>query len=76
MLVPAARRAECVCDSFDVLTHAEARVLGSLIEKQLTTPDLYPLTLKALTAACNQSSNRDPVMALTADEVNALSVRG
>ena len=69
MLVPAARRAECVCDSFGVLTHAEARVLGSLIEKQLTTPDLYPLTLKALTAACNQSSNRDPVMALTADKI-------
>jgi uncharacterized protein YceH (UPF0502 family) len=69
MLVPAARPAECVCDSGGVLTHAEARVLGSLIEKQLTTPDVYPLTLKALTAACNQSSNRDPVMALTADEV-------
>jgi uncharacterized protein len=42
---------------------AEAgRVVGALVEKQLTTPDQYPLTLKALTAACNQSSNRDPVV--------------
>lgn len=47
-----------------MLTHAEARVLGALIEKELTTPDVYPLTLKALTAACNQTSNRDPVMAI------------
>lgn len=42
----------------------EARVLGSLVEKQLTTPEYYPLTLNALTAACNQKSNRDPVMSL------------
>jgi uncharacterized protein len=40
------------------------RVLGSLIEKQITTPANYPLTLNALTTACNQSSNRDPVLAL------------
>jgi uncharacterized protein YceH (UPF0502 family) len=46
----------------DILTEAEARVLGSLIEKQLTTPEYYPLTLNALTAACNQKSNRDPVV--------------
>ena len=39
----------------------EARVLGCLIEKELTTPDYYPLTLNALQTACNQSSNRDPV---------------
>ena len=39
-------------------------MLGALIEKQLTTPDIYPLTLKALTAACNQTSNRDPVMTI------------
>ena len=45
------------------LTAAEARVLGALMEKQLTTPDAYPLTLKALTTACNQTSNRDPVTA-------------
>jgi uncharacterized protein len=40
------------------------RVLGSLIEKEITTPDNYPLTLNALTAACNQISNRDPVLEL------------
>jgi uncharacterized protein YceH (UPF0502 family) len=42
----------------------EARVLGCLIEKELTTPEYYPLTLKALNAACNQKSSRDPVMDL------------
>jgi uncharacterized protein YceH (UPF0502 family) len=52
-----------------VLSPVEARVLGSLIEKELTTPDYYPLTLNALTAACNQKSNRDPVMALDQKEV-------
>ena len=41
---------------------AELRVLGSLLEKQRTTPDVYPLTLNALRAACNQSTNRDPVV--------------
>lgn len=46
------------------LTGVEARVLGSLIEKEMTTPEYYPLTLKALTAACNQKSNREPVMEL------------
>jgi len=46
----------------DQLTDVEARVLGSLVEKQLTTPEYYPLTLNALTAACNQKSNRDPVV--------------
>jgi uncharacterized protein YceH (UPF0502 family) len=40
----------------------ELRVIGALVEKQLTTPDQYPLTLNALLAACNQSSNRDPVV--------------
>ena len=40
------------------------RVLGSLIEKEITTPDNYPLTLNALVAACNQTSNRDPVLVL------------
>lgn len=45
------------------LDSAELRVLGSLIEKQRTTPDTYPLTLNALRAACNQSTNRDPVVA-------------
>jgi len=45
------------------LSAAEIRVLGSLVEKQLTTPQQYPLTLNALTLACSQSSNRDPVVA-------------
>src|SRR5437879_9693253 len=44
------------------LTAVEVRVLGSLIEKEITTPDYYPLTLNALTNACNQISNRDPVV--------------
>jgi uncharacterized protein YceH (UPF0502 family) len=48
----------------------EARVLGSLIEKELTTPAYYPLSLNALVNACNQSNNRDPVMALGEPEVN------
>ena len=42
----------------------EARVIGCLIEKQVTTPDQYPLSLNSLLAACNQKSNRDPVMSL------------
>jgi uncharacterized protein len=45
------------------LTPEEVRVLGCLLEKQRTTPDTYPLTLNALRAACNQSTNRDPVVA-------------
>lgn len=46
------------------LTPVEARVLGSLMEKEATTPDYYPLSLNAVTAACNQKSNRDPIMSL------------
>ena len=45
----------------------EARILGVLIEKQLSTPEYYPLTLNALINACNQKSNRDPVMSLDED---------
>ena len=45
-----------------LLSQEEGRVIGSLIEKQLTTPQQYPLTLNALVLACNQSSNRDPVV--------------
>jgi uncharacterized protein YceH (UPF0502 family) len=45
------------------LSETEVRVLGCLVEKQLTTPEYYPLTLNALIAACNQKSNRDPVVA-------------
>ncbi len=48
----------------------EARVLGALIEKDLTTPDYYPLSLNALVNACNQLNNRDPVMALGEADVN------
>ena len=47
-----------------ILSPVEARILGSLIEKEFTTPDYYPLTLNALTNACNQKSNREPVMNL------------
>ena len=45
-----------------ILNPVEVRVLGSLIEKEITTPEYYPLTLNALTNACNQTSNRDPVV--------------
>jgi len=51
------------------LTEAEVRVLGSLIEKEITTPDYYPLSLNALVAACNQSSNRNPVVHYDEDTV-------
>jgi uncharacterized protein YceH (UPF0502 family) len=46
------------------LSEVEARVLGSLIEKEITTPDYYPLSLNALVNACNQKNNREPVMSL------------
>jgi uncharacterized protein len=52
------------------LSENEVRVLGSLIEKQITTPEYYPLTLHSLTAACNQKNNRNPVTALTESEVD------
>ena len=54
-----------------ILSEIEIRVLGSLVEKQLTTPEYYPLTMNALTAACNQKSNRDPVMSLGETELQA-----
>ena len=50
------------------LTPCEARVIGCLIEKQRTTPEQYPLSLNALTNACNQKSSRDPVMEVTDTE--------
>src|SRR5690348_17029206 len=56
---------------FDLLTETEVRVLGSLVEKQLTTPEYYPMTLNALVAACNQKSNRDPVVAFDESTVTA-----
>lgn len=51
------------------INDVEARILGALIEKELTTPEYYPLTLNSLTNACNQKSNRDPVMHLEDEEV-------
>ena len=53
----------------ETLTIVEARVLGCLIEKQLTTPEAYPLTLNALVLACNQKTSREPVLNLTAGQV-------
>jgi uncharacterized protein YceH (UPF0502 family) len=52
-----------------VLSSAEARVLGALIEKEVTTPEYYPLSLNALINACNQRSNREPVMNLDEEAV-------
>jgi len=46
----------------EILNETEARILGALVEKQLTTPEYYPLTLNALVNACNQKNNRDPVV--------------
>jgi uncharacterized protein YceH (UPF0502 family) len=54
-----------------VLNETEARVLGALLEKEITTPDYYPLSLNALVNACNQKSNRDPVMNLDEDSVRS-----
>lgn len=51
------------------LNEIEARVIGSLIEKSIVTPEQYPMTLNALTNACNQKSSRQPVMSLTQGEV-------
>jgi len=56
-------------DSFDPLEPNEARILGVLIEKELTVPDQYPLSLNATTAGCNQKSNRNPVLQLSETEV-------
>jgi len=52
-----------------LLNEVETRVLGALVEKELTTPEYYPLSLNALVNACNQKSNRDPVMNLDEDSV-------
>jgi len=54
------------------LSALEARVIGCLIEKQVTTPDQYPLSLNALTNACNQKSNRDPVLEVDERQVQAV----
>lgn len=52
-----------------LLNQTEVRVLGALIEKDITTPDYYPLSLNALVNACNQKNNREPVMGLSEDAV-------
>jgi uncharacterized protein len=52
-----------------LLSEIETRVLGSLIEKDITTPDYYPMSLNALVNACNQKNNRDPVMTLDEESV-------
>ncbi len=65
------RRGENPGMSLPVLAPLELRVLGCLIEKQLSTPDVYPLSLNALVNACNQASNRDPVMSASETEVQA-----
>ena len=51
------------------LNSTEVRILGALIEKDITTPDYYPLSLNALVNACNQKNNRDPIMSLDEDSV-------
>lgn len=64
----------------DPLTDVDVRVLGSLIEKEQTTPEYYPLSLNALVTACNQSSNRDPVVkydeGTVSRSIDALRQRG
>lgn len=57
------------------LDRAEARILGVLVEKQMTTPDNYPLTLAGVVAGCNQSTNRQPVISLDEEEVEKALVR-
>ncbi len=59
----------------DTLTEPEQRVLGCLIEKRFTTPDQYPLTLNALRLACNQSTNRDPVVHYDEETVRDAAAR-
>src|SRR5580700_5355954 len=58
----------------DILNSAEARVLGSLMEKQVCTPEYYPLTLNYLVGACNQKTSREPVMDLDEGAVAAALV--
>src|SRR5271154_5979262 len=56
-------------DLMTILNAVEVRVLGALVEKEITTPEYYPLSLNALVNACNQKNNREPVMQLDEDEV-------
>jgi uncharacterized protein len=67
LLVNSANRLKLIAHILDldlILTPIETRVLGALVEKDITTPDYYPLSLNALVNACNQKNNRDPVMTL------------
>lgn len=57
------------------LTAHEARVIGCLLEKQVTTPELYPLSVNAVVTACNQKTNREPVMSLSESEVRPCWIR-
>lgn len=59
-----------MAESIEILDDDEVRVLGSLIEKAITTPEYYPLTLNALAAACSQKSNRDPVISYSQEDVS------
>lgn len=61
--------AESIAADDAMLTDIEARILGALMEKQLTTPDAYPLTLNSLLLACNQKTSREPITNLTSGEV-------
>jgi uncharacterized protein len=54
---------------FDLLTETEARIIACLVEKETTTPEYYPLTLNSLTAACNQKSNREPIVSYSEETV-------
>ena len=67
-------------ESVIILSAAEQRVLGALIEKSKTTPDYYPMTIAALTAACNQKTSRNPVVNYDEETVtltlNALKIKG
>ena len=54
------------------LDTGEARVIGVLLEKETTTPDQYPLSVNALTAGCNQKTNREPVLNLAETEIQAV----
>jgi len=64
------RSVRCIIRRVPTLNPIEVRVLGALIEKQITTPEYYPLTLNALTAACNQKNNRNPVTSFSDSEVD------
>src|ERR1017187_10927190 len=71
----------CKTGTMDLLLHpVEVRVLGSLLEKEITTPEYYPLTLNALVNACNQKSNRDPAVNYdedaVADAIDSLREKG